>query len=75
MSDHLKTLFSSQATKAWIAGLSVVLGAYLIPVISQWMASLTPEALAGYGLPYGLAAVVVGAIGVVWTYATKNRPK
>ena len=78
--NHLQTLFSSQATKAWIAGLVSVLAAYLVPVLSNWLATLTPETVTawfgslGIGLPYGIAAVVIGALGVVWTYVVKNQP-
>lgn len=80
MTKHLEVLFSSQANKAWIAGLVAVLGGYLIPLISDWLTSLTPEAISGwlavYGVnvPYGLAAVVIGALGVIWTYVIKNDP-
>lgn len=81
MNSHLKTLFSSQSLKAWIAGLVAVLAAYLVPLISNWLAALTPEGVtawfAGQGieLPYGLAAALVGLLGAIWTYAVKNRDR
>lgn len=75
--NHLKTLFSSRALKAWVAGLVAVLSAYLAPIISDWLTTLTPEQVNdffGGQLPYGVAAVLLGAVGVVWTYLTKNKP-
>lgn len=74
MIDHLQTLFSNQALKAWVAGLVVAIGAYLIPVIGQWIASLTPEMVSGYlNVPYAMGTIIVAVIGIIWTYAVKNR--
>ena len=74
MRDHMQTLFSNQALKAWVAGLVVALGAYLIPVMGEWIASLTPEMVSGYlNVPYAVATVIVAVVGIVWTYAVKNR--
>lgn len=79
MTNHLKVLFSSQATKAWIAGLATALGAYLIPLISEWLANLNPEMVSGwlsaYGInvPYALVTVLITIVGIIWTYAVKNK--
>lgn len=70
MKNHLKVLFSNQALKAWVAGLVAVLGAYLYPIITDWINNLTPEMFTG--LDQGVALFVIGAIGVIWTYITKN---
>ena len=77
MREHISTLFSSQSTKAWIAGLVVVLSAYLVPILEKWFVTVTPEQVSGWlggQVPLALAAVLLGAVGVVWTYAVKNKP-
>ena len=74
--DHLNVLFSSQSAKAWIAGLVTVLTAYLAPVLEEWFKTLTPAMVSewlGGQIPLGVAAVLLGAVGVIWTYATKNK--
>lgn len=77
MQEHIKTLFSSQATKAWIAGLVAVLAAYLVPILETWFKSLTPATVNGWlggQVPEAVAAVLLGAVGVVWTYIVRNKP-
>jgi hypothetical protein len=80
MLDHLKVLFSSQAWKAWVAGLVGALALWLGPLITDWVAVLTPDAVSGWfagmgiNISIGVAGLITGAIGVVWTYITKNKP-
>jgi hypothetical protein len=77
MRDHINTLFSSQATKAWVAGLVTILAAYLVPIFEKWFVTVTPEQVSawlGGQVPLAVASVLLGAVGVVWTYAVKNKP-
>lgn len=74
--DHIKTLFSSQAAKAWIAFIVAAIAPYAV----QWLNSLTAESVAGLFGRYGLqiseggAALVVGLAGLLAVYFTKNKP-
>jgi hypothetical protein len=77
--NYWHALFTSQALKAWVAGLVGALALYLGPIITDWVANLTPEMIVNWFTGFGvnislvLAGVVAGAIGVVWTYITKNK--
>lgn len=72
--NHLKTLFSSRATKAWIGGLAVFIAPYLV----NWLSSLTPESLTASLGQYGLqvseagAGLIVGIAGLLAVYLAKN---
>lgn len=73
--NHLKTLFSSQAAKAWIAGLIAALAPYVV----QWLSSQTAESVtdlfgrSGLQISEAGASAVVAIIGVVVVYFTRNK--
>lgn len=75
MLNHLKTLFSTQAAKAWIAGLVVAIAPYIV----QWLSTQTAESITDLFGRYGLqiseggAALVVGLCGLLAVYFTKNK--
>ena len=77
MLNHLRVLFSSQATKAWIAGLVV----FIAPYVVQWLNSMTAESVVSFFGRYGLqlseggAAAIVAIIGVLSVYMAKNNDK
>lgn len=75
MKDHIETLFSSQALKAWIAGLVV----FVAPYVVQWLSGLTTDSVVSFFGQYGLqlseagSSAIVAIAGILAVYITKNR--
>lgn len=72
---QLKTLFSSQALKAWVAFFVGTIAYYAV----EWLNTLTADSVIDTFGRYGLqiseagAAFVVGLAGLLAVYFTKNR--